>query len=185
VTPFADVAVACRVHKLFRTDGKIFFGVGCRDHNGAAVDSQFSALYLSGAGIKGGGGKPWAYLFAHKSKNPSYTPRKSNRAQKPKGRPHIVRARRGVYTVTLPKMPLGAAVHVSAGGTLGRKTRCHASAIRKSGKPQRIGVRCFSRDGRKPADAVFYLSYAKWTECTEGSSLQVASAAVGLNGLLA
>jgi hypothetical protein len=55
-------------------------------------------------------------------------------------------------------MPLGGSAQVTALGSSGK--RCTVSGIRKTGAPQRIGVRCFTAGG-DPADSRFTLAFAR------------------------
>jgi hypothetical protein len=153
-------AAICRVAENGPDGGDLRVFVLCRSPNGLVqVDTKFTLVYTATGGLKGTAVKSWAWLFANRSAKKTYTPQFSSRAAKPAGKPRITRLGKGRYTVKLPSMPLGGAVQVTPSGT-GRQ-RCHASAIRKTGKPQRIGVRCFTGDGAAPADSKFFLSYVK------------------------
>jgi hypothetical protein len=132
--------------------------VTCRTPDGDLDDTRWTMLYTREMSMLGPGNGKAAYLWANKPKAGSYTPKASHRWSSEGGTPTVVRTAKGRYRVTLPGMPLGGSVQVTATGTSG--SRCHVSAIRTTGLPQRIGVRCFTATGA-PADSRFSLSFAR------------------------
>jgi hypothetical protein len=133
--------------------------VACRDKRGGDKDSQFSAAFTRGVGLKGDGGGAWAYLVADQPTTASYVPQLLLQGSSPAITASVVRLGKGRYRVKLPGMPRGGAAQVTA--VLGNAQRCNIDSIRKKGSLQRIGVRCFNARGTKPRDAVFSLSYTK------------------------
>jgi hypothetical protein len=159
VTSYGDAPRICRAVAWGPSSGDEVIRVRCRNKTGALVDNRFVLSYVRGEGLKGLGGPVWAYLLANRSTDPSYIPIATFRDADPNGTPRIKRTGEGSYRVKLPSMPLGGAAQLTA---LGKgSTRCNVSAIRKSGAPQRIGVRCFDANGTDPADSRFSLSYEK------------------------
>lgn len=156
VTASGVPATVCRVDSW--TAGLVAT-VSCRDRNGAHVDTPFDLTYLKGRGLKFEGDPNVAYVLADRPTTASYTPTPGYRYSSAGIAPQVQRIGRGVYSVKLRGMPLGGSAQVTAYG--GGSRRCVIGSIRKTGQPQRIGVRCFTADGSAPADARFTLTYAR------------------------
>jgi len=159
VTPFSFAEkTTCRIASWAVLGVDVRAETRCYDLKGKPRNSKYSLIYTSGEGLKGDGGGAWAYLLAHAKKSASYVPVDDYSAESSPGTPRVKRLKRGQYRVKLPSMPLGGSVQVTA---LDERKRCQASSIKKKDGPQKIGVRCFSANGKKRADSVFMLSYAK------------------------
>jgi hypothetical protein len=151
-------AYTCRI-KGWSQDGNDHVGqVVCRNRSGVPSDTHFSYLFTNDEGMKGAWGPSYAYLMADKPKKTNYVPSAWRRSADPASRPHVRRLSKGRYLAKLPSMPLGGAVQVTPMGF--GKGRCNVSGIRKTGAPQRIGVRCFKLNGA-PLDTRFSLSYLR------------------------
>lgn len=159
VTAYGWKAVVCRTVRWFVDDPDLKVRVTCRKKDGSPVNARYSVAYMRKVGLKADAGARWAYLLADRPTAASYTPALDYRKADPAGKPTVRRTSRGVYEVVLPSMPLGGAAHVTPYGTA--SARCNVSSIRRTGTPQRIGVRCWKADGSVPADALFALSYVK------------------------
>ncbi len=159
VTPAVSIRPSmCRVVSWVDVGANLSAVVRCTGPDGSPDKTKFNFLYHSGEGLRGDGGGSWAYLFAHRPTAGNYVPDARYRAASPAGTPRVKRLGKGRYSVKLPSMPLGGAVQVNA---VSRKKRCHASGIRRTGAPQRIGVVCFNPRGTQRADSKFLLSYVK------------------------
>jgi hypothetical protein len=132
--------------------------VYCRDSNGAPTDSRFDLTFMQGLGLKGQGGDRVAYLWADRSTAASYTPDARYWFSTAGQAPRVTRQGTGSYTATLPGMPKGGGVQVTAQG--GSARRCVVKSISLDTLPQRIGVRCYDFDG-DPANAKFTLAYER------------------------
>jgi hypothetical protein len=159
VTAYGDDPEYCRIASWTEDTDDHLGQVICRKRNGDIVDTRFSYVFTHDEGLKGAWGKSYAYLVAEQPKKGNYVPKFRYRGADPGGKPRIQRVGKGRYIVKLPSMPLGGAAHVTAMGV--GKARCNVSGIRKFGKPQRIGVRCFNGTGTSAVDAKFSFSYVK------------------------
>jgi hypothetical protein len=130
--------------------------VRCRSMAGDPADEEFILWYAKGQGLASQIDRKQAYLFAHRPKAASYTPKL--RFSTEGGTPTVVRNAKGRWTVTLPTMPKGGAAHVTPIGD--GSVRCNVSSIRKNTLPQKIGVRCWNPAGQ-PANAKFTLAYVR------------------------
>lgn len=130
----------------------------CRDLTGHPIDSQFELTFTQNEGLKGPGASQEAYLFANRATSASYTPTSAFRYSSPAGKPHIKRSSLGTYSVSLPNLPKGGAVFVTAYGT--GKVRCNVTSNFADGPSQKIGVHCRDFSGHS-ADAKFTLSYLR------------------------
>ena len=148
----------CRVLAWFEV-GPLSMPILCSSGEGDPADSRFTLVQHRGVGLRAGGGGKWAYLFADRPSARSYKPDPDQRRAKPAGSARITRLGRGRYVVRLKSMPLGGAVQVTPFGFTPR--RCNVKSIRRSGKPQRIGVHCYDSTGTKRRDASFTLSYVR------------------------
>ena len=109
-------------------------------------------------GLKGVPAEPAAYLWANKPAAASYHPASAFRDSSAGIAPSVTRSGVGAYLVRLPGMPLGGSAQVTAYGR--GRSECQLSSIRKTDKPQRIGVLCFKPDG-DPVDSRFYLTFTR------------------------
>ena len=132
--------------------------VACRDHHGSLLDTSFDLTFMKDRGLKFEGSSHVAYVLADRPTTASYTPSTGFGFSSAGIKPRVARSARGVYSVKLDGMPLGGSAQVTAYGSGSR--RCVVASIRRSSKPQRIGVRCFTADGSSLADAKFTLTYA-------------------------
>ncbi len=132
--------------------------VMCRSQSGAALDSLFGLTFMQGLALKGYRGSHTAYLRADRPHTASYLPKAKYRFSTSGLSPLIRRVRAGTYVVTLPGQPNGGSVQVTEAG-LGTP-RCMLTSLPKSGKPMKIGVRCFDQNGGA-VDAPFTLAFAR------------------------
>ncbi|MEA2348120.1 MAG: hypothetical protein QOG62_1907 [Thermoleophilaceae bacterium] len=157
-SPAGTNPATCNVVNWQASGGDLEANVKCREENGLLVDSGFTLSFTDHQGLKGHGAAKVAYLWASLPAKASYVPDSSYRYAKPAGVASITRQGAGRYTVTLPSMPAGGAVKVTAYGANART--CQLGSIRTGGTPQRVQVRCFRFDG-VPANSKFVLSYLR------------------------
>lgn len=158
VTPAGVNPPTCNLASWVKTGADELIAVRCFDIHGLAVDSEFTLIYTKDDGLKGRGKGKVAYVWADNPTAASYHAKPAYRFARPSGIATISRLGLGSYAVTLPSMPAGGAVKVTAYGTTG--ARCVVSSIRTSASPQRIGVRCSSLSGTAK-NAKFTLSYER------------------------
>jgi hypothetical protein len=169
VTPYHEGAVTsaspagitftdCKVAGWSPSGSDELIYVYCFDVNGDPSDSQFNLIFTERAGLKGPGGGPFAYLLAQKPSTASYSPKAAYRYSSAGHAPSITRQGTGKYTVTLPGMPAGGTVKVTAYGT--NATRCTIKSFVTSGSPQKVRVSCWTLTGTA-IDSKFTLSYEK------------------------
>ena len=157
VSAHGDLA-ACRVVEFGNDAGDLQARVRCTEPTGGNVDTEFTAIWFRGMGLKGPDNDDAAYLLADQPSAGSYTPDADYRFSSAGQASQVTRQGVGRYQATLPGMPLGGSAQVTAFGN--NQRWCVASNIRKTGLPQRVGVRCFGSDG-DPVDTRFTLAYAK------------------------
>lgn len=159
VTTYLGAPRSCQIRDLGAASGDVQTTVDCVGLKGGHLDSNTDLLYLRRLTLEGYGGKPGAYVFADKPTTASYHP--TTRSWSTAGKQAtITRSAKGVYQVLLPGMPAGGAAIVTAWGTRNAPRSCQLGAIRTTGTPQRVTVRCFSMTGA-PTDSRFTLAYAK------------------------
>lgn len=132
--------------------------VTCYTPSGTAVAAPFDIVFMQKLGLKGDGGAHVAYVYADQPKKTAYTPAAASRYSSAGKAPKISRSGPGTYVVTLAGMPDGGAAIVTPVGN--GKTACTVASIRRSGTPQKVGVRCFAPSGAA-ADSQFTLSYER------------------------
>ena len=123
-----------------------------------AADSPFFLTYTDGIGLKDMINQPAAYLFANKKSAASYQPSAALRYSSAGQVPTVTRSGVGTYRATLYGLPLGGSAQVTSYGP--GKAECQLTGIRKSGNPQRIGVKCFKPNGSL-TDSQFYLTFTR------------------------
>jgi hypothetical protein len=155
-TPAGANPVTCNATSWSRALANMRVYVSCRESHGLFTDSGFNLTFTDHQGLKGLAHGKVAYLWSNQATNASFTPNASYRYSSAGATPHVTRQGIGRYTAMLPGMPTGGAALVNAYGSSAR--RCQVGAIRTSGTPQLVKVRCFTFSGN-PVDAKFTLSY--------------------------
>ena len=136
--------------------------VRCYDLNGTPdIYRENVVWYLKDMGLKGLDLTNVAYLFANKPTTASYSP-PASKTFTSGGSITIKRYGIGQYKVSLPGMPKGGSVQVSAylGSDTAAARVCVVGTITKDTVPTKVGVNCYKRNGT-PADAKFTLAYAR------------------------
>lgn len=156
VSPAGGVGTRCGAVRWEQDGDDELVRVRCRDLSGDPTDQRFVLWYAKGQGLASGLDRKQVYLFAHRPKAASYTPK--FRFSTEGGTPTVTRVAKGRWTVTLPNMAKGGAAIATPIGDGG--ARCNVSSIRKNALPQKVGVRCWNPAGQ-PASAKFTLAYVR------------------------
>ena len=139
--------------------GNLKVGVRCRDRLGNPRDTKFAASFTNGAGLKGDGWAPVAYLYANQPVNPGYAPPAARSFLTAAGPIAIQHVGLGKYKVTLNGvLDLGGAAIVTGYGAGG--PRCVMTQIDTVALPYELGVRCFDSSG-SPSNQRFVLSWLR------------------------
>jgi hypothetical protein len=132
--------------------------IGCYDHTGNLVDSQFTASYT----YPGYTGTIGAYVWADHPASTSYTPNTTYQFNDSGALNTIARIGTGIYQVTLPNVRSGLgggdAQVTSYGGWSSYSDQCQAGGWYDNGAAQVVTVRCFSVTGA-PADSYFAMTF--------------------------
>lgn len=112
--------------------------------------------FVAGTGLKGIK-TATAYLWSDNASASTSTPNGFYRIASPKAKPTVHRTYPGRYVVTLPSMPKGGGVEITAYGN--GKIHCQLDAISNT-SPLHVGVSCFKLNG-VPTNSQFTLSYTR------------------------
>lgn len=149
----------CRAVKWFtkHADRDEIVRIACNQIDGPPVDNPSYTAWMRGMGLKGPGGTNVAFVYADQPSASSYTPQKAFRYSSSGSIPHVTRGGVGLYTVAIDGMPFGGSAQITAVSSAVR--HCNLTSIAFTDPSQRLGVRCFDKNGDR-ADSAFTLSYA-------------------------
>jgi hypothetical protein len=149
---------ACQATDWSHAAGTETIVVDCQNDSGVAADSAFTVQFTIRGGLEGLLRGPNASLWNSTATSPTpWTPSASYDYSSADKASRITQLATGVYRVTLKGMPAGGAAIVNAytDGLV-----CQLGAIRTSGTPQQVEVRCFIFNGTT-ADTQFQLAYTR------------------------
>jgi hypothetical protein len=147
-------SLPCKVKGITADSTAMIVGVLC-----PLGDAQFNILYTKNVGLTGVVRPKAAYLHAFPFATGANRLPAAFRYSTAGTTPTLTRTSAGRYVVTLPGMPKGGVVHVTAG--FNSYYLCNVSKIRTIGTPQKVGVSCFIAISGDPQDSEFGLSYTK------------------------
>ena len=135
VTGYGDLP--CKVKDVTSDSTAMIVGVLC-----PLGDAEFNVLYTKNVGLTGVARPKAAYLHAVPLATGANRLPAAFRYSTAGTTPTLTRTSVGKYVVTLPGMPKGGVVHVTAG--FNSVYLCNVRKIRTTGTPQKVGVSCIN-----------------------------------------